>query len=244
MDGSNMNTWNQHIKEEGASGGNMDYQAYSEYDQEAGGYDYSGAGGGNLVDVGGSTAIKEDGCVLQLLPYCVFSMHFCLRVIYPLHDIYGNGSTTRVDSAMDTGRRAYLKRGGRPCKRPRSQGRSNIARDDKRRKRNDIPSPSRRHITKIIRRSRTLDTFISTYDDSIWSLVMGRKQLDVLRECCGRSKGIKGDNIKYITIAIASANINYLRIPPRAFQRPNTKSSSRIRSALMRPVSTCFRVEV
>lgn len=55
-------------KNDANNGGNSDYQGYNSYEQETDGYgDYSGAGNGNMVDVGGSTAIKEDGCVYNLL---------------------------------------------------------------------------------------------------------------------------------------------------------------------------------
>ena len=55
-------------KNDANNGGNGDYQGYNSYEQEPDGYgDYSGAGNGNMVDVGGSTAIKEDGCVYNLL---------------------------------------------------------------------------------------------------------------------------------------------------------------------------------
>ncbi|RPB29581.1 hypothetical protein L211DRAFT_844547 [Terfezia boudieri ATCC MYA-4762] len=52
----------QQNKGDASNGGNNDYQGYGGYEQEGDGYgDYSGGGSGNMVDVGGSTAIKEDG---------------------------------------------------------------------------------------------------------------------------------------------------------------------------------------
>ncbi|KAF8459383.1 hypothetical protein BGX38DRAFT_5847 [Terfezia claveryi] len=58
----------QQNKGDASNGGNNDYQGYGGYEQEGDGYgDYSGGGSGNMVDVGGSTAIKEDGCVYNLL---------------------------------------------------------------------------------------------------------------------------------------------------------------------------------
>jgi len=58
----------QQNKGDASNGGNNDYQGYGGYEQEGEGYgDYPGGGNGNMVDVGGSTAIKEDGCVYNLL---------------------------------------------------------------------------------------------------------------------------------------------------------------------------------
>ena len=63
------------VKQEGHNGNGNEYQKYNGYDHDGEGYpDYSGGGGGNMVDVGGSTAIKEDGCVYDLL---AFLRHYC-----------------------------------------------------------------------------------------------------------------------------------------------------------------------
>ncbi|KAF8422676.1 hypothetical protein EV426DRAFT_604999 [Tirmania nivea] len=69
VDEDNYQGWDsQQNKGDTSNGGNNDYQGYGGYEQEGDGYgDYSGGGNGNMVDVGGSTAIKEDGCVYNLL---------------------------------------------------------------------------------------------------------------------------------------------------------------------------------
>ena len=69
VDEDSYQVWDsQQNKGDASNGGNNDYQGYGGYEQEGDGYgDYSGGGNGNMVDVGGSTAIKEDGCVYNLL---------------------------------------------------------------------------------------------------------------------------------------------------------------------------------
>jgi len=58
--------WDSQQNKGDASNGGNDYQGYGGYEQGDGYGDYSGGGNGNMVDVGGSTAIKEDGCVYNL----------------------------------------------------------------------------------------------------------------------------------------------------------------------------------
>lgn len=68
-DVNNYHGWDsQQNKSDANNGGNNDYQGYGGYEQDGDAYgNYSGDGNGNMVDVGGSTAIKEDGCVYNLL---------------------------------------------------------------------------------------------------------------------------------------------------------------------------------
>ena len=75
--------WEMHQgKRDVKEGSNNDYQGYGGYEPEGDGYgDYSGGGGGNMVDVGGSTAIKEDGCVYNLLE--AFRLYGVSPVVFP-----------------------------------------------------------------------------------------------------------------------------------------------------------------
>lgn len=73
VDEDNYQSWDSQNNGSGNNGagtgnGYADYSGYETHNESYG--DYSGGdGGGTLVDVGGSTAIKEDGCVYMLLLY-------------------------------------------------------------------------------------------------------------------------------------------------------------------------------
>lgn len=95
VDEDNYQTWDsQQNRIDTNNNGDVDYQGYSGYEQEGDGYgDYSGGGNGNMVDVGGSTAIKEDGCVYNLLAslhiiktfllYLSSSTYLCMSLSLP-----------------------------------------------------------------------------------------------------------------------------------------------------------------